>query len=756
MGWIEGFGNQALAVGALLAAVPLLIHIFNRQRHAPMPWAGMQFVMAAYKKTRRRSQFENLLLLLLRMTVIALLALALSRPFTSSDNPLAKLTEERRNLIVVLDTSASTGYRKDIETVFERMVDRAREMVSKLESDRGDRVRLMTASASPQLLSWRSPEDALSLLTTLTEPSDEALDLQAAFTEVQRFAEEDAAGTESSTIEVRLLTDYQRRSFDRLQRETGETKAARAESEPSAEDLAVNFAQPLDRLAELGIQVLVEDLGPALPVPSNLGVRDLRVVGAMVGPGQPTELGVAVVNHGAKLAAGVRLALFVDGERQPSRQIEVSARSEVEEVFSVVFKDSGYHVVEAKLDGDSLPIDDTRSQLIFVPPPIRVVIVNGDPKGEIDEDETGYLNAILAPLSEGGFESEFAPFEPIEVGPERLGFDDLDLGTFDVAFLANLESIPARVVEKLESFVSEGGSLILSLGDRVIPEGYNARLWRPDGSGLLPVELLRRVEVRDRREGYFRAATIDGEHPVLRFFNDDRWRPLFCEVPIYAFISSTPLEDARVLARLDDDAESPLLIERAYDRGRVYLWTTTIDKDWNRLPESPRSLIPFVHELLRDAGQSRAPARSIDVGQVISLEVDQFPRNPKVYRPDGTSRDLDGDAVELGRGQWLLPELPVGDKAGLWRVELENETLSYSVQFDSLEGDLERLTPDELAAIHPALVPLTPSSSDSSDGDDERNRSGELWRGFARFCLAALILESLWASFIGRRRRWQS
>ena len=421
MGWIEGFGNQALAMGALLAAVPLLIHIFNRQRHAPMPWAGMRFVMAAYKKTRRRSQFENLLLLLLRMAVIALLALALSRPFTSSDNPLAKLTEERRNLVVVLDTSASTGYRKDVETVFERMVDRAHEMVSKLKSERGDRVRLMTASATPQLLSWRSPEDAISLLTTLTEPSDEALDLQAAFVEVLRFAEEDAAGTESSSIEVRLLTDYQRRSFDKLRQETGETEDAGALSEPSAEDSDALSTQPLDRLAELGVQILVEDLGPMTPVPANLGVRDLNVVGAMIGPGQPTEIGVAVVNHGAKLAAAVRLALFVDGERQPSRQIEVPARGEAEEVFSVVFKDSGYHVVEAKLEGDSLPIDDSRSALIFVPPPIRVLIVNGDPKGEIDEDETGYLNAILAPLSDGGFESQFAPFEPVEIGPERLG-----------------------------------------------------------------------------------------------------------------------------------------------------------------------------------------------------------------------------------------------------------------------------------------------------------------------------------------------
>ncbi len=70
----EGFVNPALVAGAGLASVPLLIHLFNRQRYKPMEWAAMRFVLAAYKKTRRRVQLENLLLLLLRMGAIALSA----------------------------------------------------------------------------------------------------------------------------------------------------------------------------------------------------------------------------------------------------------------------------------------------------------------------------------------------------------------------------------------------------------------------------------------------------------------------------------------------------------------------------------------------------------------------------------------------------------------------------------------------------------------------------------------------------------
>ncbi|MEC8493703.1 MAG: BatA domain-containing protein, partial [Planctomycetota bacterium] len=88
---IEGFQNPGLAIGAALCAVPLIIHLLNRQRHRPQEWAAMRFVLAAYRKTRRRVQLENLLLLLARMLAVAALAFAVARPFASGDSPLAGL-----------------------------------------------------------------------------------------------------------------------------------------------------------------------------------------------------------------------------------------------------------------------------------------------------------------------------------------------------------------------------------------------------------------------------------------------------------------------------------------------------------------------------------------------------------------------------------------------------------------------------------------------------------------------------------------
>ncbi|MFM7281948.1 MAG: BatA domain-containing protein, partial [Planctomycetia bacterium] len=47
-GLFGGFVNPLLALGALAAALPLIIHLLNRQRHKRVAWAAMRFVEAAY------------------------------------------------------------------------------------------------------------------------------------------------------------------------------------------------------------------------------------------------------------------------------------------------------------------------------------------------------------------------------------------------------------------------------------------------------------------------------------------------------------------------------------------------------------------------------------------------------------------------------------------------------------------------------------------------------------------------------------
>ncbi len=262
----EGFVNPAMVLGTALAAVPLLIHLLNRQRHKPQAWAAMRFVLAAHRKTRRRVELENWLLLLLRVAAVVLLALAVARPFTGSESPLAGLTESRRDVAIVLDASASTGYRAEVDTAFERICERARAILAELDSTRGDRAHLILGGSRARLSAWGEPRNAQSLLESLSEPTDEHLDLASALSEVLEFAREEAAGTEESRVEVWFLTDLQRATFEDGTRD-----------DPS-EDQA-GYLEVAEELAQLGIKVFVEDLGEADATPPNQAVAAIKEVG---------------------------------------------------------------------------------------------------------------------------------------------------------------------------------------------------------------------------------------------------------------------------------------------------------------------------------------------------------------------------------------------------------------------------------------------------------------------------------------------
>lgn len=739
----EGFVNPALLAGVGLASVPILIHLLNRQRHRPMPWAAMRFVLAAYRRTRRRVQLEDWLLLALRALAVAALALAVARPFTSAGGPLAGLTETRRDLALVLDASASTGYRGEVDTVFEREVERARELIAALDGSRGDRAHLVLAGSTPRLLAWGDPRNALSALEALEGPTDEALDLGLALGTVLEFAREEAASTDESRVEVRVLTDLQRGAL---------VPAAEADQP----DAATGLARVLDDLGELGVVVRVEDLSREATLPPNISVEAIAVEGALVAEGQPLEARVRVANHGDSARPAVRVALEVDGVRRPSQTVDLPARGTADAVFPVVFERSGDHALVARLEGDRLAIDDRRARVVHVPPPVRVLLVNGAPSPDFETDAVARVLVVLEPLeisdAPGG---PPAPFAPTVVEPRDLERGDVDLAAHDLIWLADVESLAPEVVARLEEQVAAGAALVMTLGPRVQPEAFNERLFRADGTGLSPARLGRVVATSSRRGEHYRIRDFEEQHPALALFAEERWRALLTEAPFHAFWSASPLEDTRVLARLDDPEGSPLFLEREYDRGRVLLWTSSMQEEWTGFPTWGPALVPFVYDLVAHAGRPARPAVELAPGEAFEGELRAFPRSVELVLPDESRRRIDGEVTELPGGRWRLPRVdgPATARVGLHRVVAEGAgELLFAVGLDAEESELERMTPAELEALHPAIE-LAAAEEAEDDGEQAADGRGELWRGLALAALLLLTAESLWGAFVGRRRR---
>lgn len=99
-----GFLHPLLLAGLAAVAIPILIHLLLRQRPRPRPWAAMRWLLAAAQQASRRYKLTNLLLLLLRMLVVALIAIAVSRPLLGSRGG-------GERLVLIIDRTASMGMR---------------------------------------------------------------------------------------------------------------------------------------------------------------------------------------------------------------------------------------------------------------------------------------------------------------------------------------------------------------------------------------------------------------------------------------------------------------------------------------------------------------------------------------------------------------------------------------------------------------------------------------------------------------------
>ncbi len=100
------FLQPVLLFALPLVALPILIHLINRQRHRTIAWGAMMFLLDAKRMTRGMARLRHWLVMAMRMLAIAALLLAIARPLVSGRVGIA-LGGVPDTTIIILDRSAS-------------------------------------------------------------------------------------------------------------------------------------------------------------------------------------------------------------------------------------------------------------------------------------------------------------------------------------------------------------------------------------------------------------------------------------------------------------------------------------------------------------------------------------------------------------------------------------------------------------------------------------------------------------------------
>ena len=762
----------AAAAVATAVAVPLLIHLLHRQRVRVVEWAAMRFLLAAQKRHHKR--IDQWILLAARMFALLLPLLGMLAVAPWAEDLWQRLqpgTAEtlanapRTHYVLVLDGSLSMNARPEKESRFEAAVRLAQDHLRAANPGDGFTVIFLAGPAQVIVPGPANDAEKVAAEVAALKPTDGNAD----------FAGGLAAVADALSRSPRSYPRRQVLFFTDLQR------SAWAPTLPKPNDPPSDAWQRIAAKAEVAV---VDVAGTDL---QNLAVTDLALADPLPLVDAPTAITATVQNFGSSDRKLVRAELLLAKPAGPGqdpalfpvqeRIIEaIPAGGRASVTFALEgtsrFRVPGIHVLQVKLaDADELPTDDARSLAIEVREGLPCLIVNGRAATEPLRRASEYLSEALAP---GGRIFPGNPARPRVVSPEEFNDASLtDLTAVDAVFLCDVPTLSPGQVARLEALLKRGGGVVIGLGPNAAAnaELYN-RLLYADGRGLLPGKLTTVADASGADDPGFRLVADDDSYrrPPLIAFQDDNARAGLTGVPFRKFVNLDAGQDGRarrilsfVPAKVAEGVKpAPAVVELPRHRGRVVVYTSTFNADWNDWPRLP-SYLPFVHELLRYAA-TNPDRHTLGVGEGLEefVPANAVGLNATLTGPDGFSAGVPvivGDDVGLVR----FADTP---RAGLYRSQLSGQKPTVfavnppaSAPGGGSESDLKRLDPAELKSVVPGVqVVASPADVKLTSGEGElavttpRAHGPTIARWFVTLGILLFVAETLLAWRVGPGR----
>lgn len=720
------FLNIALLLGALAAAIPIIIHFFHRSRFKVVTWGAMHLLQSVILTNTRRMRIEQLILLLIRAAIPVALALLMANPILTKFKAL--LSNAQTSMVIVLDDSYSMEVGGPLKSNYELARETTEQILGELRKG-SDAVIIRTTDPKASLpltptfdlegLRGKVRETRTRYLPALLpETLEQSVDAFKQLTHANR--------------EMVVISDFQAASWDER----------RGPARRSALELV--------RSQKIPPRVTYIDLDRQTD--RNVAVESISMSRKVVGQGEKINVRANVKNYGLVPEQDLRIYFRVNGLEQDVTQVSLAPGQKSQALFTYAFKESGSHYLEVFVDADPLEADNSCFFSLPVLESIPVLLLNGAPSQEPLKGETDFLQVALQPFRAA--EADLPDLiEVREVESKR--FHERDLHEVRVVVMANIDLLRHDQLHALQRFVERGGGLLAFPGDRADADWHNRELVRR-GRGILPATLEALSGDIEDDQGF---ATVVAEHydsAALDFFNDPRngslsdarirlWYQLAVQQPF----GPHKQQEAIVLARLDNG--DPLLVEKEYGEGRVIQCATACDADWSNLPIRP-FYVPLMQQLVAYLASTVYPPRNVTVGQplMVFLPLQRDLKALPLTDPEGQEYDV----PVVARDSYCVAEFPETIMPGLYAYEDPNGyPIHFVVNSSRRESELEQLSKEEVAAqAEAAGAQVVHSWKEYANLDTERRFGREMWTWFLGVLLALVFAEITLEHLFTRRK----
>jgi hypothetical protein len=660
------FLTPAFLAGLSALAIPVLIHLIQRERKRVVEFPSLMFLRRIpYQSVRRRS-IRHWFLLLVRAAAVLLLVAAFARPFIPQGALAVAAAGGARELVVLLDQSASMGYGDR----WQRARDAARKAVDGLSGDDRGTFVLFSRNAEENV---RATDDRLRLGQAID--AAKVTSGSTRYGPALKLAQSILSQSALKKKEIVLVSDFQK---------TGWT---------GAEEVRLPEGTVLTPISVADQNV------------SNVSIPSVAFARASFSGQDRVTVTAGIVNRSASPVNNLTASLEIDGRQVDAKSVSVPANGS----SSVSF--APFTLADANLRGvvragtDAMPQDNAFQFVLTPDRPVSMLVVAAQEDSGGRNDPNLYFMKALSIGTAPTFQVDQTP--AIRLTPANLD-------KRAVVVLNDTPFPPAAANGVLRKFVEQGGGVLVILGGR--------STWSTAEASLLPVTLGAVVDRLEERGGAL--GFLDFSHPVFEVFKAPRGGG-FSGARIFRYRAVTATPGSRVLARFDDGTVAAA--EQRIGLGRVIVWNTTFDDSWSDLALKP-VFLPLVHQMTRYLARYEEPAAWRTVGQVLDLSAGALASNRRdrvALTPSGRRINLSS-----GSGPEFLELEEQGFYELRSAGATEARPLAVAVDIDPAESDLAFMDPGEFTAAltgRAGTAVSGPASAEPMTPQDMERRQAIWW-----------------------------
>ncbi len=685
-------------LGALAVGLPILFHLIQRRPRGEQMFSSLMFLSPSPPRLTRRSRLDHLLLLLIRASILILLAMAFARPFFRDYLQRTDQLPSRR-IVLLTDTSASMQRGDLWQQAVTTAVSLAREL------DAHDRLALLTFDSRV--------DTQLPMVSQSVAGVPHHARVQQSLTSLTPSWNETDLG---QAIVVALET-----------LRTGES--SEGELEAAGQIVLISDLQNGSRLTALN--------GISWPENVRIDVRTLDCRG-------PSNAGLARLasesesrseDDDIKNEIALRIRVLND-QRSTTEQFqlrwqEADGQSDQTDAYSVRVPPGQHRVVRVKphpssrqlvLTGDDHNFDNQ----LFVarPTPVQKQLLYLGL--ETDESDSLYYFLKRAELGTPRCDVQLQSRWP------AAGLEKLVPRTTPLVIAT--QPFGSQDIEPLRDYLNAGGRILIVLDERNSSDGQ----MQPQIANLLQMET---IGIDEWKVGdYAMFGKVDFKHPMFRPLADRRFND-FTKIRVWKHrrLTSDHEQPWRVLMQFDNG--HPALVERAIGDGYVWILTTGWQPSESQLALSTK-FIPMLAGMLGESQDAEESTFDYPVGRQIQLR--DIAQRAQVTTPNG-------EVVALAEPPFVLDATK---EPGIYGVVRDDQADEFAVNVAISESRTAPLDLVELerrgARLGEFLATEELKLLDRQAKDVELEARQQVWRWLIITALGLMVVEIILAGRLSR------